>query len=85
MRQVAATLVKKAKAGDLVAAKLLLQYSVGLPTAAPDHDKANLDEIRLVMAGPALVDVLRIGEEGGLPAVARRLPHSSSPSPSQGG
>ncbi len=44
---IAAMLIVKAKGGDLVAAKLLLSYVVGKPTAAPDPDRLDHDEWQL--------------------------------------
>jgi hypothetical protein len=44
---IAAMLIVKAKGGDLSAAKLLLSYVVGKPTAAPDPDRLDHDEWQL--------------------------------------
>jgi hypothetical protein len=44
---IAAMLIVKAKGGDLVAAKLLLSYVVGRPTAASDPDRLDHDEWQL--------------------------------------
>jgi len=46
-------LVDQAKAGNLVAAKLLLAYTVGRPTDAVDPDTLDLQEWQLYQKGPA--------------------------------
>ena len=46
-------LLDKAKAGNLVAAKLLLAYTVGRPTDAVDPDTLDLHEWLLYQKGPA--------------------------------
>jgi hypothetical protein len=47
-----------ARGGDWVAAKLLLSYTCGRPTDAPDADRLDLDEWALVLARPGMPEVL---------------------------
>jgi hypothetical protein len=64
LRSVVQAVVGKAKAGDLAAAKLLLDYCIGRPPEAIDPDRAELEAMKLdrerrrEQAGPlaALVD-----------------------------
>jgi len=43
LRAIATTLVEQAKKGDLAAVKILLSYTVGRPTEAPDPDRVDLE------------------------------------------
>ena len=46
IRQIAKKLLEMAKAGNVPAAKLLLAYTIGKPTAAPNPDQLDLEEWR---------------------------------------
>jgi hypothetical protein len=62
VRQLAEGLLRQALDGDLGAAKLVLQYALGAPLAAPDPDRLDLDEIRLLQEVPHSGYVLRGGQ-----------------------
>ena len=47
LQQITAAMVAKAKSGDVAAAKLVLQYVVGKPSAAPDPDRVDVEEWKL--------------------------------------
>ena len=47
MQQLADKLFALALAGDVAAARLFLEHSVGRPAAAPDPDRLDLEELRL--------------------------------------
>ena len=50
IEQVMAALMKEALAGDLQAAKLILQYAVGKPAAAKEPDRVDVDEFEVAKA-----------------------------------
>jgi hypothetical protein len=52
MKEIGGQLVAMAKAGDLAAIKLLLQYQVGRPVAVVDPDGLDLQEMALFLRGP---------------------------------
>jgi hypothetical protein len=58
IRQLARTLYEQAKAGDTTAAGLLLSYAIGKPGPAPDPDRCDLDEFRLLADHPSRAEVL---------------------------
>jgi hypothetical protein len=48
LREIVAEVVEQAKEGDLGAAKLVLSYVVGKPTATVDPDRVDVEEFRLL-------------------------------------
>jgi hypothetical protein len=56
-RTVVEQLVEDAENGNHEARKLLLLYAIGKPAAAADPDRLDLDEARLLLDSPSLVDV----------------------------
>ncbi len=52
MKEIGRQLVAKAKAGDLAAIRLVLQYQVGKPAAVVDPDTLDLQEMALFLRGP---------------------------------
>jgi hypothetical protein len=67
---VARQLQKQALAGDVAAAKVLLVYVVGKPAEAADPDRLDLDEVRMLLAGPWKIELLARALEGTAPAEA---------------
>src|SRR5439155_2003157 len=53
MAVAADAVIALAKRGDLVAFKLLLQYTVGKPLAGNDPDRVEVDEVRLLQEAKA--------------------------------
>ena len=47
LREIVATLVQGAKRGDMAALKLLLAYTIGRPTDAPNPDRVDLEGAEL--------------------------------------
>jgi hypothetical protein len=47
-----------AKQGDTAAATVFLSYAVGRPTAAPDPDKLDLQELQMLLAGPTVAEAM---------------------------
>jgi hypothetical protein len=73
LRRIVAKLADMAEAGDLVAAKLVLLYTIGKPTRAVNPDLVDQDEVALLMASPDVREVLSAARDR-LPAgVALRL------------
>jgi hypothetical protein len=64
MKALGEKLHEAALGGDWTAAKLLLAYALGKPPQAVDADRLDLDEWRLLDAGPTLAQVLRAFIEG---------------------
>jgi hypothetical protein len=58
LQAVAGALVRQAKAGDVVAAKLLLSYTVGRPEAAVNPDRLELDELAIYREWPSVNECL---------------------------
>ncbi|MDA1267304.1 MAG: hypothetical protein O2816_19660 [Planctomycetota bacterium] len=50
-------MVAKARSGDVAAARLVLSYVVGRPTDAPDPDRLDEQELRLLKAAPSVLDL----------------------------
>jgi hypothetical protein len=67
---VAARLKAEALGGNIDAMRLLLLYSVGRPLPAADPDRADLDELQLRLAWPAVVEVLFAALDGMEPQAA---------------
>jgi hypothetical protein len=59
--------------GDMVAAKLLLAYSIGKPREVPDADRLDLDEFNLIAASPTFVEFMRTRFDSLDPALASLL------------
>lgn len=72
IRQLAAKLLRKALAGNLDAARLLLAYAVGRPAEAVNPDRADLDEFRLLCESPKLIEDENSGNRVA-PALAAEL------------
>ena len=51
VQEIMAMLVRRAKEGDVAAAKLVLQYAVGKPAPAPEPDRVEIDEWKLRQQG----------------------------------
>jgi hypothetical protein len=64
LKDVAAALLLQAKAGDLAAAKLLLNYLVGLPTDPVDPDTLDAQEWRIVQQATVTVGELTTAVNG---------------------
>jgi hypothetical protein len=62
-------LYAEAMAGDWAAAKLLLVYAIGKPGDAPDPDRLDLDEWKLLDAAPTLAQLGRAWLDG-IPATS---------------
>ena len=73
VRALAAALWAKARGGDVAAAQLALSYLLGKPGPAPDPDRLDLDEFRLLAESPTLAEVLRAYCDGIDPAAASTL------------
>jgi hypothetical protein len=58
LRRLARKLLEQALAGDVAAARTLLAYAVGKPTAAVNPDEVDLDEFRLVRERPSKPEIL---------------------------
>jgi hypothetical protein len=58
LRKLARKLLEQALAGDVAAARTLLAYAVGKPTAAVNPDEADLDEARLIRERPSRGEVV---------------------------
>jgi hypothetical protein len=54
MKRLGRKLYEQGLAGDVVAARLFLEYVVGRPRLIPDEDALDLDEWKLLAAGPSL-------------------------------
>ncbi len=57
MRSIGGQVVAKAKAGDMAATKLLLQYQVGKPAPTVDPDTLDLQELALFQRGPTADEI----------------------------
>lgn len=68
MRALGKRLYAAALAGNLDAAKLLLQYAIGKPTKTPDADRLDLDEFKLLDESPSPGEVMRVAADGLDPA-----------------
>jgi hypothetical protein len=64
MKALGEKLYATAMGGDWTAAKLLLAYAVGKPREAPDADRLDLDEWKLLDAAPTLAQYLRLSMDG---------------------
>ncbi len=53
LQSIVAKVVEKAKEGDLAAAKLLLQYTIGKPAETVDPDTLDVQELELYQRAPA--------------------------------
>jgi hypothetical protein len=58
LRGVLRKLVERAQAGDLAAARLVLDYLIGRPAEAVDPDRLDLEEWRLLQASPTVGEVM---------------------------
>src|SRR4051794_24333002 len=67
MRAVAHDIILKARNGDLAAAKLMLQYSLGKPATAVEPDRVEIDEHELRLESSIPITALEPGL-GELPA-----------------
>lgn len=70
LRKVAAKLADLAEGGDLEAIKLLFAYLLGKPGPAPDPDRLDLDEWRLLDASPTVAEATRAVLDTVAPAAA---------------
>ena len=59
-----------AMGGDMAAARLILEFCCGKPTAAPDMDGLDQDEWGRLAAQPTATEVMRAAEDGCDPTVA---------------
>jgi hypothetical protein len=59
LARLARSLHADALEGDTAAAALLLSYCIGKPTAAPDPDRLDLEELLLLLEGPQRAELLR--------------------------
>lgn len=57
MAELGVNLMALAKAGNLEAARLVMEYVIGKPLAAPDPDRLDLDEMQLAIESPRIVDL----------------------------
>jgi len=60
MKALGARLLDLAMGGDMAAARVLLVYALGKPTAAPDPDWLDVDQWALTAAAPAKAEVLQV-------------------------
>jgi hypothetical protein len=56
--KVIAALFDRAEQGDTVAIEIVLRYSLGKPLPAPDPDRLDLDEVRLLFQRPLAEQLL---------------------------
>ncbi len=61
LRRIAAKLAAKAEDGDIEACKLLLGYLLGKPGPAPDPDRLDLEEWKLLAAQPTVFEAVQAG------------------------
>jgi hypothetical protein len=59
VKELAAALYRRALAGDVEAAKVVLAYAIGRPLPAVDPDRAALHEFFLLVDGPSKAQVMR--------------------------
>jgi hypothetical protein len=79
MRRVALKLLTMAEAGDVAAARLALEYTLGKPAKAADIDRLDLDEVALLSAAPLVADMPATGRVApGLLAEMLRLSQADS-------
>jgi hypothetical protein len=64
VHELAASLLGRARGGDMEAAKLVLAYAVGRPAEAVDPDRADLNEWQLLDGWPTLAQVMRALMDG---------------------
>jgi hypothetical protein len=64
VKELAAQVFRRALAGDLEAAKIVLAYAIGRPGPAADPDRADLDEWQLLDGWPTLAQVMRALMDG---------------------
>jgi hypothetical protein len=84
LQRLARQLLEQALAGDVAAARTLLLYVVGKPTAAVNPDEADLDEFRLVRERPSISEVVLALIDSALPgkvAEALALPEGDRETP----
>jgi hypothetical protein len=70
MRQLAEKLFEMALAGDLDAAKLVMERTLGKPAAPVDPDTMDIAELALLDASPTRVELLRAALRGVNPQTA---------------
>jgi hypothetical protein len=76
---VAETLLERAKAGDVAAARLVLSYSIGKPTEAVNPDTLDLQEWDVYRKSPVSLDDLHRIVEGIPVEVVGRLVRTAKP------
>jgi hypothetical protein len=59
MRRLADKLLKMAEAGDVTAARLALEYTLGKPAPAADIDRLGLDEVSMLLEAPKVMSLFR--------------------------
>jgi len=70
LKQLADYLLVRAMAGDMVAAKLLLSYTLGKPGDVQNPDMLDIEEWRLLDQSPALSEMMRGLQDSVDPAIA---------------
>lgn len=73
LTKMVARLLEMATAGNIAAAKLILSYTIGLPTPTVDPDRLDIDEFHLLDESPTKTEILRASLDGVSPAAAVRI------------
>jgi hypothetical protein len=69
-QRIAGKLADLAESGDIEAIKLVFAYQLGRPRIAPDADRLDLDEFRLLDSWPTFAEVMRAVVDSVDPAAA---------------
>jgi hypothetical protein len=79
LKQLAESIYHRSLAGDMVAAKLLLNYVVGKPVDSVDPDRLDLEEWKLIQQSPTQGELMALVGLTANPAVAADLVANDQP------